>query len=649
MAIPNHIIEKIRNNTDLVSVIQDYVQLKRRGTNFIACCPFHNEKSPSFYVSPAKQIYKCFGCGKAGDVISFVKEIDGLNYVQAIKFLGGKLGLEIEDEKLSPEAELQQTERDSIYIVLSWAKNLFKNLLTENEEGKSIGYSYFKERGLSEESIQTFELGYSMPQRDFLLKEALKVGYTEQVLEKAGLISKRDDGSVLDRFRGRVMFPIYNASGKVLGFGARILGNDKNVAKYLNSPETEVYHKSDVLYGLTQAKNHIRQANNAYMTEGYLDVIAMHQAGVKNVVASSGTSLTVEQIRLLKRYAGSVTVLYDGDAAGIKASIRGIDLLLEEDMEVRACLFPDGDDPDSYLKKVGALNFEIYLKQNSQDFVSFKIGLFAAEASEDPYKRSSLINDMVASIMKIPNAIRRAVCFTQCAKALQVDEQLLISEGNKILLELQRGKQARQRRQEFAAEENAAEQVGEMLEKILPTVSLKDPLLAAIEQYERESIRMVITYGDKLLGDDYYVADFYEEELSQLAFSTSIYEKLYAVFKAQMDAGLLPTSQFFMQHPDIEIQEAAISLLSVNDRYQVSEGWMKAYEITIAYEQDNLKTEVSKDMLRLKLKNTDKIMRDMILKMDEATEEAQLECMTLLLGYQTIKKTIADQLGRVVG
>jgi DNA primase len=375
----------------------------------------------------------------------------------------------------------------------------------------------------------------------------------------------------------------------------------------------------------------------------------LHQAGIENVVASGGTSLTMDQLRLIKKYTQNLTIIYDGDAAGIKASIRGIDLLLEEDMEVRACLFPNGDDPDSYIKKVGAQNFETYLKQNSKDFVTFKIALFADEDANDPYKRAELIKDMVASIMKIPNAIRRAVCFTQCAKALALDEQMLISEGNKILLEMQRGDRARARREEEVLENGAAETVQDLLDEINPPIQLGDPLLAAIEQYERESIRMVMQYGDRLLADDYYVADFYEEELSQLAFITPIYDRVYSIFKELMETGQLPTSQYFLQHPDQEIQQVAISILTVHERYKVSDIWFNKYEIVIRYEENELKTHVAKDMLRLKLKNTDKIMRDMIQKMADSTEEAELELMTLLLGYQTVKKTIAEQLGRVVG
>ena len=356
--IPKETVDQIIHAADILEVVGDYVQLKRQGQNYWACCPFHNEKSPSFSVTPSKGFYKCFGCGKSGNVVGFVMDIEGSSYPEALRALAKKYGVAVpEEEERTPEEQLAQNERDSQYIVSSWAKDHYHQLLQGTEEGMGVGYAYLKERGLNLTTIQTFELGYSLDQWDDLLKAAEKAGYQLKYLEKTGLVIKREDdqghdtGRRYDRFRGRVMFPIHNVSGRVVGFGARTLKRDDKMAKYLNSPESEIYHKSDVLYGLFQARQPIRQEELCYLVEGYLDVLSLHQGGIKNVVASSGTSLTEGQIRLIKRYADNVTVLYDGDAAGIKASLRGTDLLLEGGLNVRVVLFPDGDDPDSYIRR----------------------------------------------------------------------------------------------------------------------------------------------------------------------------------------------------------------------------------------------------------------------------------------------------------
>ena len=437
--IPKEVVDQIIQTADIVEVVGDFVQLKRKGQNLWAPCPFHNEKSPSFSVNPAKSLYKCFGCGKAGGVVQFVMDVEGTSYVEALKYLAKKYAIEIQEEEKTPQQQLEQNERDSQFIVSDFAKTHFHRLLLNSEEGMSIGYGYLKERGLNLSTIQTFELGYSLDSWDDLMKAAETAGYDKKYLEKTGLTVIRTDdqghdtGRRYDRFRGRVMFPIHNISGRVVGFGARTLKRDDKMAKYLNSPESEIYHKSDVLYGLFQARQAIRTEEVCYLVEGYLDVLSLYQGGIKNVVASSGTSLTEGQIRLIKRYSDNVTVLYDGDAAGIKASLRGTDLLLEGGLNVRVVLFPDGDDPDSYIRKVGDQRFTEYIETQSQDFISFKTTLVAREASNDPVRKAEAIRDVLHSIAKVPDAIKRQVFLQQTSATFGIDEQVLITEYNKLV------------------------------------------------------------------------------------------------------------------------------------------------------------------------------------------------------------------------
>ena len=436
MSISKLTSDKVKERADIVEVVGDYVPLKKKGQNMWACCPFHGEKSPSFSVSPAKQIYKCFGCGKAGDPIQFVMDIEGVGFQEAIRHLAGRYGIEVEeDETRTPEQNLEQNERESLFIATNFAKDFFvKNLQTE--EGRSIGLSYFKERGFSPHIIEKFDLGYALDGWDHLLKAAKSAGFEEDILLKAGLILQRegDASRVYDRFRGRVTFAIHNVSGKPIGFGARILTKDKNQPKYINSPETPIYHKSDVLYGIFQAKKAIRDLDNCFLVEGYTDVVSMHLSGIENVVASSGTSLTEGQIKLIKRFANQVTVLYDGDPAGIKASIRGIDLLLEGGLNVKAVVFPHGEDPDSFSRKVGTQAFQDYLKDNSRDFIGFKIGLYQDEFAKDPIRKAEVIREIVQSIGKIPDPIVRSVYAKEASGLLQIEEEIIHAELNKSLI-----------------------------------------------------------------------------------------------------------------------------------------------------------------------------------------------------------------------
>ncbi len=425
--ITRETIDKVFETARVEEVIGDFVQLKRAGSNYKGLSPFSDERSPSFMVSPVKQIWKDFSSGKGGSVVTFLMEHEHFTYPEAIRFLANKYNIEIEETEVSQEDKIEANEKESMYLVSEFAKTYFHDTLLNSEEGKAIGLSYFKERGFTNETIAKFGLGYSPETWDAFTTEALAKGYQLEFLEKVGLTIVREDGKHFDRFKGRVMFPIQSLSGRNLGFGGRILTNDKKAAKYLNSPESEIYHKSKVLYGIFHAKQAIAKQNNCYLVEGYTDVIQLHQAGIENVVASSGTALTPDQIRLINRLTKNITVLFDGDAAGLRASVRGIDLILEEGMNVKVCTFPDGDDPDSFAKKNSYEDLVLYLENNAKDFIQFKASLLMDEANNDPIKKADLIRDMVVSISKIPDRIKREIYIQECSRIMDISEQVLLN------------------------------------------------------------------------------------------------------------------------------------------------------------------------------------------------------------------------------
>ena len=416
----------------IVDVVSEFVTLRRRGVNYVGLCPFHNEKTPSFSVSPSKGVCKCFSCGKGGNVVHFIMEHEQLNYYEALKWLAKKYGIEVKERELSNEEKQAQSVRESLFLVNDFANKYFQDILHHHRDGQAIGMSYFRQRGFRDDIIKKFQLGFSTESRDALYQEAKKKGFNTEYLVKTGLCYTRDDGQLRDRFWGRVMFPVHTLSGKVVAFGGRVLKTDAKVAKYVNSPESEIYHKSRELYGIYFAKQAIVKQDKCFLVEGYTDVISMHQAGVENVVASSGTALTSGQIRMIHRFTNNVTVLYDGDWAGIKASLRGIDMLLEEGMNIKVMLLPDGEDPDSFARKHNATEFQEYIAAHEVDFIRFKTNLLMSEASGDPFKRSKVIKDIVDSIAVIPEAIVRAEYIKECSQMLQIEERILVSEVAKI-------------------------------------------------------------------------------------------------------------------------------------------------------------------------------------------------------------------------
>ncbi len=456
-------IDKILDAAQIVDVVSEFVTLKRAGVNYKGLCPFHNEKTPSFVVSPSKGLCKCFSCGKGGNVVHFIMEHEQLNYYEALKWLANKYHIEVKERELSAEEQQAQNDRESMFVVNDFANNYFQNLLHNHIDGQSIGLAYFRQRGFRDDIIRKFQLGYSLNERDALAKEAKRKGYKEEFLEKTGLCYRRDnDGQLRDRFWGRVMFPVHTLSGKVIAFGGRVLKTDGKVAKYVNSPESDIYHKSNELYGIYFAKQAIVRDDRCFLVEGYTDVISMHQAGIENVVASSGTSLTSGQIRLIHRFTNNITVLYDGDGAGIKASIRGIDMLLEEGMNIKVVLLPDGEDPDSFARKHNATDYKAYINSHEVDFIRFKTNLLLEEVGNDPIKRAGLIGDIVRSISVIPENIVRSVYIRECSQLLQVEEKLLVQEVGKLMMRTKEEKQAaaeKQRQREAAKAERIQQNV----------------------------------------------------------------------------------------------------------------------------------------------------------------------------------------------
>lgn len=499
-------VDKIIDSANILEVVSDFVTLRKRGVNYVGLCPFHDEKTPSFSVSPSKGICKCFSCGKGGSAVHFIMEHEQLSYYEALKYLAKKYNIEIEERELSDEEKQIKSDRESMLIVNSFAQEYFSNILFQHSEGRSVGLAYFHERGFRDDIIHKFALGYSLEQRDALAIEAKKRGYKEEYLLKTGLCLEGQNGYISDRFRGRVIFPVFSLSGKVLAFGGRVLRKSDKLAKYVNSPESEVYHKSNVLYGIYQAKQSIVKNDNCFLVEGYTDVLSMHQAGVENVVASSGTSLTPGQIRLIHRFTNNITVIYDGDAAGIKASLRGIDLILKEGMNIKVVLLPDGDDPDSFAKKQSASSFTEYIKNHEVDFIRFKTNLLLDSAGNDPIKRAELISDIVQSIAIIPDTIVRSVYTKECSRLMEISEEVLLREINKIKLsQLQNGTPPNKKTlSETSADKQNSQEEGTQNDDTgtsTETESIPQGILqekrapSPLDPFEKTLVRYMIRYG----------------------------------------------------------------------------------------------------------------------------------------------------------
>jgi DNA primase len=668
--IPKDTIDKIFDAARVEEVVGDFVTLKKRGANLLGLCPFHNEKTPSFTVSPAKGIYKCFGCGKAGNSVNFMMEHDQMSYPEALRYLANKYSIEIEEKERTPEELQTQNERESLFVVCSYSQKYFTNNLMHSDEGRSIGLSYFRERGFRDDIIEKFQLGYALEGRKAFTEEALKNGYKLEYLVKAGLtISKESESTQhstpntqhltpntqhnfsFDRFSGRVIFPIHNVTGRTIAFGGRILKTDKKTAKYINSPETDIYHKSNVLYGLFFAKKTIIAEDSCFLVEGYTDVISLFQAGIENVVSSSGTSLTLEQIQQLKRYTPNITILYDGDNAGIKASFRGINMLLEAGMNVKVLLFPDGEDPDSFSKRVSQEELKTFIRDESKDFIAFKTALLFKEVAHDPIKKANLIKDIVETVAVIPEAIHRSVYIKECSRIMEIEEQILLNELNKI-------------RRKKATDKNALHTGQEDFETANPSETpvpyrQDQDSISVIEHQERNIIRMLLNFGDKIviiseedeqgkaIETPVAAAELIIHELSRdnIVFENPSYQYIYASYVEGFQKGSWPDMNFFINKEDLVISRLVIDLISSP---HILHKW-EQHNILVQTEDQILKKSIYDSIYSFKAKHIEKLLETTSQEIKSAaTEEDMLIFMHKQAQLIEAKKHFNKLLGRII-
>lgn len=644
-------IARILDSAQIVDVISDFVSLRRRGANYTACCPFHNEKTPSFSVSPSKGIYKCFGCGKAGNTVNFIMEHEHLTYVEALKFLGRKYGIEVEEREES-EAEIQQRlKSESLLVVSEFARDFYVNSLWNSHRGRSVALSYFQERGFSEETIKKFQLGWAPEGRDgSMASAALRAGYKKEYIISSGLgVEREQTGELADRFYDRVMFPIHSLTGRIIAFGGRTLRTDKNIAKYINSPETEIYNKSRSLYGIYFAKSSIARLQKCYLVEGYTDVISLVQAGVENVVASSGTSLTSEQVRLIRRFAPSVTILYDSDPAGIKASLRGIDMLLEEGLQVRVVLFPEGEDPDSYARSNSSAQLKDFLERSEKDFIEFKIELLSQEADKDPIKRRQLINEVVTSISVIPDAITRAVYIEECSIKLKFDQNLLAREVNKL-------RKVRLPNSNFGRDQDYKESLP--LTQI-PDIDTGESLPVFVkdvyyEPAEKELLYYLLKFGEfPLYGTEdgaispISVSQFILNELQtdDLEFQNLLYKNMFEEYYKVREMAQEEIQKHFTNHPDPAIVSLTSSILIQEHSLNI-----KQFVASLIPEEKVLSIVVPKAIMIYKAKITSIAYQDMwdLLKRTPSDDEVmQKELMKNIQTLLSVRNTLSKELNRL--
>lgn len=665
--IDQETIQRIMDAARIEEVIGDFVSLKKRGANHIGCCPFHNEKTPSFYVSPSKGIFKCFGCGEAGDVVKFLMKHEHYTYPEALRWLAQKYNIEIHEEEQTEEQKERQNERDALFHVSEFAQKYFADLLYNDEMGRAVGLSYFHSRGLSDEVIKNFGLGYCLDEWSNFTDHARKNGYSDAVLEKTGLtIFKEESKKAYDRFRGRVMFPIYSISGRVLGFSGRVLSSEKQAAKYVNSPDSDIYNKSRILYGLYQARSAISKTNKCYLVEGNIDVISMHQSGVENTVASCGTSLTTEQIRLIKRYTPNVTVLYDGDSAGIKAALRAVNLLFAEGMHVRCVLFPDGEDPDSYAQKYGSSALQDYLATHEDNFVIFKTRVLLDGVKNDPIRKAELVKETIDTIALVPDLIERTEYIAQCAHLLDVPEEALASELAKAL----------NRNRLKSYEEEKKEQTPQNIQNIqntpitpitpdTPTIPEPTPnppakLSLPVDPAERHLIQLLLNHGNQTLiqtvpSDDgttqeytYTVAQAIVSELlaDELSFTDPLCQRIFDYFANALAQEQVPDASYFITVDDEALRTFAISLML--DTFRISDTWRQK-QVFVPTLEDNIQTDLSETILSFKLKCVADRIADNARRFREVKDDNE---MMLLLAEKKqlidLRRQIGQALHRVI-
>ena len=674
--IPHETVDRILDTAQIADVVGDFVTLKKRGANYIACCPFHNEKTPSFYVSPAKGIYKCFGCGKSGTAVGFVMEHESLSYVEALKYLAKKYHIEVVEKEESAEEIAQKQRNESLLLVSEYAGKFFRESL-QTQEGQVVGYQYFRSRGLEDQTIRKYGLGWAPSDRKALAEAARAAGYKEEFLTETGLCIKYDDGRLVDRFFDRVIFPIHSVSGRVIAFGGRTLKTDKSVAKYVNSPSTEIYDKSRSLYGIYFAKNEMARQDKCILVEGYLDVLSMHQLGITNVVASSGTSLTVEQIRLIRKFTTNVTIIYDGDSAGIKAALRGIGLVLKEGLNVKVVLLPEGQDPDDFARKHTSEEVQDHIARNEQDFISFKTDLLLGEAGSDPLKRANLINDVADTIALIPDAVVRAVYVRTCAAKFEIDESILAdrvsrSRTDMIIAE----KEQKDREQDRAArqlERGNVSQPGDVppppVEEdygvpvetppaILPETGGLVMNVPYLQPCERELLGFILEEGCTELdfdrdskfyieGESVTVAEFIDGILADddAEFANEPYRKVYEEYFRMYDEGLSQTQiqSRLLNSMDDVVSAVAKDLLI--EKYQIT---VKNYEQSLTAVSTRLIQFIPKSLLAYQCRKVELILKDMMKELETTTDpEKQMELLTKIGDYNKARTRLNNELGRV--
>jgi len=642
--IPQETIQQIFDAARIEEVVGEFVHLKKRGANLLGLCPFHNEKTPSFTVSPAKGIYKCFGCGAAGSAVKFIQEHEHKTFPEALRYLAKKYQIEIQEEEQTAEQIAQYNERESLLNISDFAARYFAEQLWETEKGKSVGLSYLTERGLSTQMIKKFQLGYSPDEWTAFTDYAVKNGHDLKLLEKTGLTILRENDKKFDRFKGRIMFPIHNLTGQVIGFGGRTLSNDKKQAKYLNSPESDLYHKSKVLYGISFARNEMVKQDNCFLVEGYTDVISLFDSGIENVVASSGTSLTVDQIKLIKRFTPNITILYDGDFAGIKAGLRGIDMILAEGMNVRVVLFPDGEDPDSYARSHRSSEVQEYISKQAQDFISFKTSILSQEAKNDPIKRAGLIKEIVQTISVIPDPIMRQVYVKECSSMMEMPEQTLLNELNKKL------------RKKFTKDFQKPPKSESTQTAVVVQDPVNEDLRTKLSYQEENLARLLLEHGhtnfiyknenteERELNVAAVIVD--QLEMDHLEFENPIYRQIYLDFVEALKQEEFKKISYFVNHPDEKVAQFCIDVFS--NPYELSPNWMDKKQIYVKTEKDNLSMSVINSILSYKLSVLIKSIKELQNRLKEAPEEEIMNILNLIGKKEHQKNILSKELGRTI-
>ena len=655
--IDSHTVDRIYAAADIVDIISDYVTLKKKGVNYQACCPFHNEKTPSFVVSPSKGVYKCFGCGKGGNAVTFVMEHEGVSYPEALKIVAKRYGIEIQEREQTEEDVRRNNDRESMFALNGWAAEYFAKYMLSSTEGRSVGLSYFaQKRGFTEATIRKFGLGFCSSEGNAMTMAALSAGYKQEFLTSTGLSLVREgDGKLRDRFRDRVIFPVHNISGRVVAFGGRTLRTDKSVAKYQNSPESEIYSKKRELYGLYFAKKAIQQQDYAIMVEGYTDVISMHQAGVENVVASSGTSLTTEQIQLLHRFTRNITVIYDGDSAGIHASLRGIDMILKEGMNVRVVLLPPEHDPDSFARAHTADQVREYIRENEEDFLTFKAKLMLADAGKDPIKRSAVISDMVQSIVQIPDSIQRSVYIKDCARIMDVDENVLVSEV------------ARKRVQQAGGGREAADfmrrQQSQIQQERKVEVEITKPTVAgsSVEALEYELVKYLlksghlnyeILEGKNVVGVNIADEIFYNLDEDKISFLNPVYQKILDTYREQwkqLGVGVKVPERHFINHIDPDVCNMSVDILTSDDNLVPSKLWQQK-DVHVESEVEMLSNGVPKAIMLYRSKIIERLIKELTQRLDDSdlSDDDQIDIVRRLDELNNAKTAISHKSQRLI-